>query len=72
VRVSDVNHMLGTTLPSENGRTVESLAGELWREPLSEGDAVAAPGGGSLVIESLVGSRLWSVRVKPPRGRAAA
>jgi CBS domain containing-hemolysin-like protein len=72
VRVSDVNHMLGTTLPSEDGRTMESLARELWREPLSEGDQVAAPGGGQLAIESLVGSRVWSVRVKPPRGRAAA
>lgn len=72
VRVSDVNHMLGTTLPSEDGRTMEVLARELWREPLSEGDEVAAPGGNHLVIESLVGSRVWSVRVKPPRGRAAA
>jgi CBS domain containing-hemolysin-like protein len=72
VRVSDVNHMLGTTLPSENGRTMEGLARELWREPLSEGEETAVPGGGSLVIESLVGTRVWSVRVKPPRGRAAA
>jgi putative hemolysin len=72
VRVSDVNHMLGTTLPSENGRTMEALARELWREPLTEGDEAPAPGGGSLVIESLVGTRVWSVRVKPPRGRAAA
>ena len=72
VRVSDVNHMLGTTLPSEDGRTMESLAREMWKEPLSEGDEVKAPGGARLVIESLVGSRVWSMRVKPRRGKAAA
>jgi len=72
VRVSDVNHMLGTTLPSEDGRTMESLAREMWKEPLSEGDEAKAPGGARLVIESLVGSRVWSVRVKPARGKAAA
>jgi len=72
VRVSDVNRMLGTTLPSENGRTIEALARDLWREPLSEGDETETPGGNRLVIESLVGSRVWSVRVKPPKARGSA
>ncbi|HEV8480402.1 MAG TPA: hemolysin family protein [Candidatus Eisenbacteria bacterium] len=72
VRVSDVNRMLGTTLPSENGRTIEALARDLWREPLSEGDETETPGGNRLLIESLVGSRVWSVRVKPPRPKASA
>ena len=71
VRVTDVNRVLGTTLPSDDGRTMESLARELWQEGVSEGDEIVAPGGGRMVIESLVGARVWSVRIRPA-GKIAA
>lgn len=69
VRVSDVNRLLGTTLPAADGETVEGLVRRLWGEPPSEGQEQAAGGGAVLGIESLVGARVWSVRVR--RGAAA-
>ena len=71
VRVADVNRVLGTTLPSDDGNTMEALARSLWRETPAEGDEVPAPGGGRLAIESMVGPRVWSVRVRPARRSAA-
>jgi putative hemolysin len=70
VRVSDVNRLLGTALPSADGETVEALVRRLWRQPPSEGEEEVAAGGDVLGIESLVGARVWSVRVR--RGGAGA
>jgi putative hemolysin len=67
VRVSDVNRLVGTTLPSADAETVEALVRRLWPQPPSEGEETVAAGGDVLGIESLVGSRVWSVRVR--RGR---
>jgi CBS domain containing-hemolysin-like protein len=64
VQITDVNRLLGTSLPSENGGTVESLVRSLWRESPSEGEKKTAPGGDTLIIESMVGPRVWSVRVQ--------
>jgi putative hemolysin len=72
VRVSDVNRLLGTTLASADGETVEALVRGLWRELPSEGDETTAPSGDRLGIESLVGPRVWSVRIRPGRPREAA
>jgi CBS domain containing-hemolysin-like protein len=72
VRVSDVNRILGTTLPSADGETVEALVRGLWREPPSEGDETTAPSGDVLGIETLVGPRIWSVRIRPGRPQVAA
>jgi putative hemolysin len=68
VRVSDVNRLLGTTLPSEGQESVEALVRKLWRETPAEGEEATAPGGDRLGIESLVGTRVWSVRVRRGRG----
>jgi CBS domain containing-hemolysin-like protein len=70
VRVSDVNRLLGTALPSADAETVEALVRRLWPEPPSEGEETVAAGGDVLGIESLVGTRVWSVRVR--RGRPGA
>jgi putative hemolysin len=70
VRVSDVNRLLGTALPSADAETVEALVRRLWPEPPSEGEEAVAAGGDVLGIESLVGTRVWSVRVR--RGRPGA
>jgi CBS domain containing-hemolysin-like protein len=69
VRVSDVNRLLGTTLPSGEEESIEGLVRRLWRESPSEGEETTAPGGDRLGIESLVGSRVWSVRVRRGKGR---
>jgi CBS domain containing-hemolysin-like protein len=71
VRVADVNRVLGTTLPSDDGATMEVLAHSLWSDTPGEGDEAPAPGGGRLAIESMVGSRVWSVRIRPARKVAA-
>jgi CBS domain containing-hemolysin-like protein len=71
VRVSDVNRLLGTTLPSGDEESVEGLVRRLWRETPSEGEEVAAPSGDRLGIESLVGSRVWSVRVRRASGNGS-
>lgn len=65
VRVSDVNRLLGTTLPSEDGDTVEALVRKLWPEQPAEGEETATPGGDRVSIESTAGPRVWSVRVRP-------
>jgi putative hemolysin len=67
VRVSDVNRLIGTALASADGETVEALVRRLWAQPPSEGEEKTAAGGDVLGIESLVGARVWSVRVR--RGR---
>jgi CBS domain containing-hemolysin-like protein len=67
VRVSDVNRLIGTALASGDGETVEGLVRRLWAQPPSEGEEKTAAGGDVLGIESLVGARVWSVRVR--RGR---
>ena len=36
VRVSDVNRLLGTTLPSADAETVELLVRRLWAQPPSD------------------------------------
>jgi magnesium and cobalt transporter len=64
VQVTDVNRLLGTALPSDNGGTVENLVHRLWPESPNEGDERTAPSGDRLLIESMVGPRVWSVRVR--------
>jgi len=63
VRVSDLNRLLGTHLPSENGSTVEALVSSMWTGPPSEGESRRAAAGETLTVESMVGGRVWSVRV---------
>jgi CBS domain containing-hemolysin-like protein len=67
VQVTDVNRLLGTSLASDNGGTVESVVRLLWTESPSEGEERTTPGGDSLRIESMVGPRVWSVRVHRER-----
>jgi CBS domain containing-hemolysin-like protein len=71
VRVSDVNRLLGTRLPSADGSTVEALVERLWDTAPSEGQARRAERGETLTIETMVGGRVWSVRVARA-GREAA
>jgi CBS domain containing-hemolysin-like protein len=68
VRVRDVNRLFGTALPSAGDETMESLVRTLWPDMPGDGEERAAPSGEHLSIESSVGSRVWSVRVR----RAAA
>jgi CBS domain containing-hemolysin-like protein len=68
VRVRDVNRLFGTALPSAGDESMEALVRSLWPEMPSDGEERAAPGGERLSVESSVGSRVWSVRVR----RAAA
>ena len=63
VRVSDLNRLIGTHLPSENGSTVEALVTSLWAAPPTEGESRRAGGGETLTVESMVGGRVWSVRI---------
>lgn len=72
VRVGDVNRLLGTRLPSENGSTVQMLVERLWQTAPSEGEARTAERGETLTIETMVGGRVWSVRVARAEPRGAA